>query len=221
MRFPSPLFLTLVLLLPVAAWMGWPTRGAARRREGISLVLRLTILLSLILSLAGLEVVQRGDNLAVVFLVDVSDSMPQEAIRAEVDYVRSALSGMGPEDRSALILFGADALVERSMSPLRELEAVTSAPITNQTDLAKAIQLGLALFPSGYAKRMVILSDGAQTSGDALEAAKFATASEVQIVAVPFVNQRGAEVSLTDIDVPTHLRQNEQFDLNVSVQANA
>jgi uncharacterized membrane protein len=221
MRFTSPLLLTLLLLLPVAAWMGWPTRGAARRREGISLVLRLMILLCLILSLAGLEVVQRGDNLAVVFLVDVSDSMPQEAVRAEVDYVRSALQGMGPEDRSALILFGADALVERSMSPLKELEAVTSAPITNQTDLAKAIQLGLALFPSGYAKRMVILSDGTQTSGDALEAAKFAVASEVQIVAVPFVNQRGAEVSLTDIDVPTHLRQNEQFDLNVSVQANA
>jgi Mg-chelatase subunit ChlD len=174
--------------------MGWPARGAARRREVISLALRLTIILCLILSLAGLEIVQRGDNLAVVFLMDVSDSMPQEAIGAEVEYVRLALRAMKPDDRSALILFGADALVERSMSPLRELQAITSVPVTNQTDLAEAIQLGLALFPSGYAKRMVILSDGAQTSGDALEAAKFAAASEVQIIALPFVNQSGAEV---------------------------
>ncbi|HSB02075.1 MAG TPA: VWA domain-containing protein [Anaerolineales bacterium] len=221
MRFTSPLFLLLLLLVPVAAWMGWPARGAARRRETLSLVLRLTILLCLIFSLAGLEIVQRGDNLAVVFLMDVSDSMPQTAVAAEVEYVRSALRAMKPDDRSALILFGADALVERSMSPVRELEALTSAPVTNQTDLAEAIQLGLALFPSGYAKRMVILSDGAQTSGDALEAAKFAAASDVQIVAVPFVNQRGAEVSLTDVNLPTYVRQNERFDLHVSVQANA
>ena len=92
MRFTSPLFLILLLLVPLAAWMGWPARGAARRREVTSLVLRLTILLCLILSLAGLETVQRGDNLAVVFLMDVSDSMSQEAIAAEVDYVRSALA---------------------------------------------------------------------------------------------------------------------------------
>src|SRR5512133_355610 len=197
MRFTSPLLLVLLLLVPLAAWMGWPARGAARRREVTSLVLRLTILLCLILSLAGLETVQRGDRLAVVFLMDVSDSMPRAAVSAEVEYVRSAMQAMQPDDRSALILFGADALVERSMSPVRELEAITSAPITNQTDLAEAVQLGLALFPSGYAKRMVILSDGAQTSGDALEAAQFAAASDVQIVAVPFVNQTGAETLVT------------------------
>src|SRR5512138_1481838 len=221
MRFTSPLFLILLLLVPLAVWMGLPARGAARRRETISLILRLTILLCLILSLAGLEIVQRSDNLAVVFLMDVSDSMPREAVAAEVGYVRSALQAMQPDDRSALILFGSDALVERSMSPIKELETITSAPITNQTDLAEAIQLGLALFPSGYAKRMVILSDGAQTSGDAIEAAKFAAATEVQIVSVPFINQMEAETLVTNVEVPTHLRQNEQFDLNVSVQASA
>jgi hypothetical protein len=119
--------------------------------------------------------------------------MPQEAVAAEVGYVRSALEAMSPDDQAAVVVFGADALVERSMSPVRELSAITSTPITSETDLAEAIQLGLALFPSGYAKRMIILSDGAQTSGDAFEAAKFAVASDVQIVVLPFVNQPGAE----------------------------
>src|SRR5512138_1121443 len=218
MRFTSPLFLILLLLVPLAAWMGLPARGAARRRETISLILRLTILLCLILSLAGLEIVQRSDNLAVVFLMDVSDSMPREAVAAEVGYVRSALQAMQPDDRSALILFGSDALVERSMSPIKELETITSAPVTNQTDLAEAIQLGLALFPSGYAKRMVLLSDGAQTTGDALEAAKFAAASDVQMVVLSFVTQRGAEAWITSVDVPAYLRPGEEFDLDVSVQ---
>src|SRR6266508_7007 len=147
MRFTSPLFLLLLLLLPVIAWMGWPATGPARRREFISLGLRLVIILCLILSLSGLEIVRSGNELAVVFLVDVSDSMPPQAVAAEVDYLRLALNAMGPDDRSAIVLFGADALVERPMSVKSELGLITSVPITTQTDLAEAIRLGLALFP--------------------------------------------------------------------------
>lgn len=219
MRFTSPLFLLLLLLVPVAVWMGRPAKGPGRTRELVSLTLRVIILLCLIFSLAGLEITQRGNDLAVVFLVDVSDSMPPEAVSAEVEYVRLAVEAMGPDDQSAIVLFGADALVERQMSAAKELSAFTSAPVTNQTDLEEAIQLGLALFPSGYAKRMIILSDGAQTSGDALEAVKFAVASEVQIIVLPIVNQRSEEVLIQNVDVPTRLRPGEQFDLNVTVQA--
>ncbi|MCJ7433109.1 MAG: VWA domain-containing protein, partial [Anaerolineales bacterium] len=220
MRFTSPLYLLLLLLIPLAVWIGLPSSGQARKREMTSLILRVAIILCLIFAMAGLEIVQSGNNLAVVFLVDVSDSMPGQAISSEVEFIREALKSMSADDKAAIILFGADALVERPMSSLNELASITSVPVTNQTDLAEAIQLGLALFPSGYAKRMVILSDGAETTGDALNAAKFASASDAQIVVVPYVNQVGAEALITNVDVPTHLRNGEQFDLNVSIQAN-
>lgn len=220
MRFTSPLFLLLLLLVPLVVYIGMPSKGASKRREWTSLVLRLIIILCLILSIAGLELVKSGNNLAVVFLMDVSDSMPQQAVEQEVAYVREALKSIGADDKAAIILFGADALVERPMSALNELSAITSVPITNQTDLAEAIQLGLALYPSGYAKRMVILSDGAETTGDALNAAKFASAADVQIVVMPFLSQVDAEALVTEVDAPTHLRGGEQFDLNVSIQAN-
>jgi Ca-activated chloride channel family protein len=220
MRFTSPFFLLLLLLVPLVVYIGAPSKGTSRRRELLSLGLRLAIILCLIFAIAGLETVQSGNNLAVVFLVDVSDSMPQQAVDSEVNYIREALKSIGADDKAAIILFGADALVERPMSALNELASITSVPITNQTDLAEAIQLGLALYPSGYAKRMVILSDGAETTGDALNAAKFASASDVQFVVVPLISQVGAEALVTKVDVPTHLRNGEQFDLNVSIQAN-
>ncbi len=219
MTFTSPLLLILLLLIPLFAWMGWPSPGLSRRREGVSLALRLIIVLCLVLSLAGMEITQGGDDLAVVFLVDVSDSMPRQALAAEIDYVRSAIAAMGPDDQSAVVLFGADALVERSMSTARELEQVASAPVTNQTDLAGAMRLGMALFPSGAAKRMVILSDGDQTGGDALSAAEFAAASGVQIISVPFLKQAGSEVLVSAVDAPARLRPGEKFDLDVSIQA--
>jgi Mg-chelatase subunit ChlD len=220
MRFTAPFFLFLLLLVPLTAWMGWPAKGPARKRESVSLTLRLVILLCLILSMAGLEIVRSGNELSVVFVMDVSDSMPQEAIESEIAFIQDAVSAMGPDDQSAIILFGSDALVDRPMSAVNELSMISSVPITNQTDLAEAIRLGMALFPSGTARRMVILSDGAETSGDAKAAAEFAAASGVQIVVVPFVNQTGPEAMITNVDAPASLRPGEQFDLNVSITTN-
>jgi Mg-chelatase subunit ChlD len=219
MRFTSPLFLLLLLILPIVVYIGVPSKGSSWKRESISLSLRLIIILCLIFSIAGLEIVQSVNNLAVVFLMDVSDSMSQQSIEQEVVFVREALKSMSADDKAAIILFGADALVERTMSALNELPAITSVPITNQTDLAEAIQLGLALYPSGYAKRMVILSDGAETTGDALNTARFASASDVQIVVMPFLNPINGEALVTKVDAPAHLRNGEQFDVNVSIQA--
>src|SRR6188474_1562089 len=111
MRFTSPLFLLFLLLVPLTAWMGWPAKGPARRREAVSLILRIIILLSLILSMAGLEIVRSGSELSVVFLMDVSDSMPQDAIDTETAFIQNAVQSMGADDQSAIILFGSDALV--------------------------------------------------------------------------------------------------------------
>lgn len=219
--FSSPLALLLLVLLPIFFWAaGIDSAVRSRKRETISLALRLTIALCLILALAGLEIPRGGDELAVVFLVDVSDSMPETARSAAFGYVRQAMQAMQADDRAAVILFGADALVERPMLPGSELGVVTSAPITTQTDLAEAIRLGLALFPSSAARRMVILSDGAQTTGDALEAARLAAASGVQIMVIPFVSDPGPEALVTALEAPTRLQPGEQFDLNVTVQAN-
>jgi len=219
--FSSPLYLFLLFLLPLTFYLGWQGgKPAARKRELVSLTLRSLILLALIFALAGLQVIQRGDSLAVVFLVDVSDSMSQQALESEAAYIREALQAMRADDKAAIILFGADALVERPMSALTELADFASLPISNQTDLAEAIQLGLALYPAGYAKRMVILSDGAETTGDARTAAKFAAALKAQIVVVPFLGGETPEALLTNVRVPAHIRSGEQFDLEVSVQSN-
>ena len=221
MTFASPLALLLLFIIPLLAWMGWPSPGLSRRRESFSLILRLVITLCLILSLAGIQINQGGDNLAVVFLVDVSDSVPKQTVATEMDFVRNAIGSMGADDQSAVVLFGADALVERSMSAARELGQITSAPVTNQTDLAGAMRLGMALFPSTSARRMVILSDGDQTSGDALAAVKFAAASGIQIISLPFLKQAGNEALVSAVDAPSRLRPGEKFDLNVTVQAGA
>ena len=223
MSFSSPYFLLLLAALPLLVWLGWPSRSASRGREWASLGLRLAIALALVLALAGLEVAQPNDQLAVVFLIDASDSMPTQAKALSVAYVRQALQAMRPNDRAAIVVFGGDALVERPMSPARELDTFTSIPRTIETDIAEAIRLGLALFPPEAAKRMVILSDGMATTGDAQEAARLAAASGVEIVVVPFLpdpsQEIAPEVLVSQVSAPPHLREGETFGLEVTLEA--
>ncbi len=219
MQFATPHALLLLLILPFFIWLGWPSRGAARRREALSLSLRIAILVLLIFALAGTELLSGGDNLAVVFLVDYSDSMPNQAKADAFSYVREAIRSQGPDDQAAVILFGGDALVERPMSSSKSLDAFSSLPDTTQTDLAAAIRLGMAMYPPGAARRMVLLSDGAQTRGDLLETARLAGAAGVEIIAVPYVFASDTETVLLDVDAPERLIAGETFDLKVTVRA--
>ncbi len=221
MTFSSPLLLLLFLLAPLILWLGWPSRAISRRREIFSLVVRLILFASLVLSLAGLETVRAADNLAVAFLVDVSDSMPEGASASAVAWVQRAITEMGPDDKAAVILFGGDALVEHPMSSVRAIGEFTSIPVTNATDLSQAIRLALALFPAQAAKRIVIISDGIATTGNAEEAARLAAAAGVQITAAPILLDENANVEslVTDVSAPSSLRQGEEFELNIRVKS--
>ncbi|HEX6384243.1 MAG TPA: VWA domain-containing protein [Anaerolineae bacterium] len=221
MNFTTPLALLLLLAIPYFVWLGRPRQTAARRwREWISLGLRLIIVLLLVLSLAGARAVRATDTLAVVFLIDASDSVgPEQAAHAE-DFVRAAIERMALADEAAVIVFGANALVERPMSDLAELAPVTSVPQPLHTDLAEAIRLGLALFPAGSARRLVVLSDGAATIGDATEAARLAAAAGVEISYVPLNRTVGSdEALLTGVSAPTWVSQGETFRIDVTAES--
>lgn len=224
MSFTTPLAFLLLFVIPYLVWAGnFPIAATARRwREWISLGLRLLILLLLVFSLAGTRVVRAVDELAVVFLVDASDSMePEQAAQAET-FVREAVATMQPSDQAAVIVFGANALVERPMSGLADVASITSIPQPLHTDLAEAIRLGLALFPAGSARRMVILSDGAATIGDTMAAAELAAAGEVQLDYVYLPRQSGsAEALLTAVDAPTRVIQGETFRIEVTAESTA
>src|SRR5690606_8252221 len=182
MNFTTPLALVLLLALPFFFWLGRPRRGALRaRRDWVSMGLRVLIMLLLALSLAGSQLVRAADELAVVFLVDGSDSISPAQQEAAENYVREAIATMSVDEQAAVIVFGANALVERPMSGLADLAPLASVPQRLQTNLAEAMRLGMALFPAGSARRLVILSDGAATTGDALTAAQSSAAAGIEI----------------------------------------
>ncbi len=219
MTFSNPIALLLLVVIPYFVWLGWPRVAYRRRRDITSLAIRLVIVVMMILGLAGLQTVQAADKLSVVFLVDASDSIDQDARHAADTYIRDAMSHMGPEDRAGVVVFGKNALVDRKVSSVKELSSITSVPIRLDTNIAGAIRLALALLPSDTARRIVLLSDGVETIGNASEASRLAAASNVQIDVVPLHRQEGPEVLVTDVRVPTTVNQGETFDLATTVES--
>ncbi|MCP4360157.1 MAG: VWA domain-containing protein [Chloroflexi bacterium] len=219
--FTTPLALLLLLAIPFIIWLGRPRPGIRGRwRDWVSVGMRVLIVLLLALALAGTQFVQANDTLAVVFLMDASDSVSSEQAANAEQFVRAAIETMEIDDQAAVILFGANALVERPMSSLAELAPVTTVPQRLQTDLAEAVRLGLALFPAGSARRIVILSDGAATIGNSDEAGKLAANAGVEISYVPLSRDNaGSEAWLTKVNAPTRISQGEIFRIDVTAES--
>ncbi len=218
MIFSEPLFLLLLLVIPLVIYWGFPRIAFRKTRDTISLVLRVIMMCCLVAGLAGLQLAQASDRLAVVFLLDHSDSMDVQAREAQLDYVREALNAMPPDDQAAIVVFGASALVDRPLNTTREVTTIRSIPQGTQTHLESAIALGLALFPEDSARRMVILSDGVETLGNAVDMAQRASNLGVEISYVPLSSTLDvADIRVSDVRVPASVEQNQQFDLSFTV----
>ena len=220
MNFSAPWALLLLLFIPYFVWLGRSMAPRPVWRRWLSLGIRLLIILLLTLALAGTQMIRAADELAVVFLVDASDSMSREQKESAEALIQQAMATMGADDQAAVILFGADALVDRPMSGLAELAPVSTVPQTIQTDLAEALRLGMALFPPGTARRIVVLSDGAINSGDTELAARVAAAADIEIDYITLAaDSLSGEAWLVDVDAPTQVREGERFGVVVSAES--
>ncbi|GAB4539312.1 MAG: VWA domain-containing protein [Anaerolineae bacterium] len=219
--FIYPQALWLLLLLPLAVGLALAgRRRPTRARFWGGLILRAALLALLVLALAGIQVRRRADSLTAVFLLDASDSLPAEERARGEALMREAIQAMPPGDRAAVLVFGQDALVERLASEERTLPALASVPITTRTDIAGALQLGLALFPDEGAKRLVLLSDGRENLGHALAQAELAAAREIELTFIPLGGPEGdVEVLVEALEAPSDARQGQDFDLTALVHS--
>ncbi|MBE7471691.1 MAG: VWA domain-containing protein [Anaerolineales bacterium] len=221
--FLYPAFLWLLFLLPLFLVLGWPARHAPdRRQRWLGVTVRLLVLLGLILGLAGAQIERPADLITTVFVLDISDSVTgEERARAEA-FIRAALAQKPEEDQAAVILFGGDALVERLPRPEPALPTLTSTPLKNATDIEEALRLALALLPNEGGRRLVLLSDGQETQGEARRLLDLAAARQVEISLYPLGQTTEAgppEVLVEQVTAPSQARQGQTVPLDVVVTA--
>jgi uncharacterized membrane protein len=200
--------LLLLLLLPVLVLL-WRWRGA--RVGGAILAIRLLMVGLIIVALAdpviGAAAPAQG---ALVILLDQSDSLGQAGkaeLRAQAD--RLAAAHNGP---SSLIDFGANTVAMRPGG-----RQPNDPPVqADQTDLAEALRIARGL--AGTGGRVVLLSDGAQTRGDALAEAR---ALGVPVDTLAYRAPGRPEIWVAAIEAPQTLRADEEYSVTVIVGSSA
>jgi uncharacterized membrane protein len=219
-RFIFPSMLVLLVLVPIAIYIGAKIQSLPLFRKWTAITLRTIILIALILALAGMEVVRQSDKLAVFFILDQSNSVPEQIQFAAMDSVRTiAELYMEDDDEAGVIVFGDRPSIEMSVGETLELGDIRSYFGREQTDLAAAIRLAMAAFPQGYMKRMVIYSDGNETQGSALEEAKLAKANDVEVDVIPLIVEGGNEVRVREVGAPSRVSADEPFQVQVVIQS--
>jgi len=218
-RFETPAW--LLLLIP-ALFLTFIPHLATRRRIGtvrrrIALAIRTIVVAALVLALSGFQLVLPVDRLATVFVVDLSDSVGTEGRETALAFLRESLAVMPEGDAAGVVAFGKDALVERLPEELRAIDRLRSTPVTAATDIGGALRLASALFPDEMQKRIVLISDGNDTTGHGQLEAALAAARGIQVETRIAGLEDRDEVVVERLQTPSTARLGESIEAVASI----
>jgi uncharacterized membrane protein len=211
LELTQPWFLLGLLALPVLVWYFY--RGLtdfARWQRLASLAARTAIVVLLVAALCGLTWLKPAKDLFVVFAVDDSLSVGDQA-RPEIDkFLERATAAAGP-NKVAFVRFAAEP------GPV-VADRATPATLNRQgTNIAAALEVASAAIPPSYVPRVVVLSDGNETAGDAVRAA---LQGRVPVSTVPLPTRSEPEVQVSSVTVPAQVREGEPFHVEVVIDSN-
>lgn len=217
-------FWALVALAPITLiGLRWFV-SMTRLRRWSAVIARLSLTTLILALLAGAHGVRETDRLAVVGVLDISgsvrrfaqgpagiDGKPRDAIEASRDFFLRAMQDRGPDDLAGLVVFDGRALAVASPTRGGLEGRAIDVPAAEGTDLASAIRMAGSMLPGDAAGRIVLISDGQETSGQALEAARGivqrgraagGVAGRVPIDVVPLTYEVTNETLIERVDAP-------------------
>jgi uncharacterized membrane protein len=229
----SPKMLGLALLTPFFFWMiGRSLADLPLPQRILSVVLRIAFVALLALGLARLARTATTQKVATVYLVDVSESVPDAAVEDARAEITKGLKEK-PDDaivrvitfakRPRVVAIADDAkeapqLERHDLPPSKDgVPTKGRSGLGAATDIASAMQLAYGLFPSGYLRRAVIFSDGVQTDGDILAEANRAREFGVKVFTIPYHRPVPGEVALRELRLPEKVRVGEPFNLHANI----
>ena len=228
LELTRPWWLLGLAALPVLAYYFYRSLvDFARWQRALSLAARALIALLLVLALAGLNLLRPTREQFVVFALDRSLSIGEEARKAADAYVARAVTEVG-HNRYAILPFAAEPGdlrlcvrddESKARTPGKAGAAERPEADAKGTDIAAAIEVAAAAIPPFYVPKVVLLTDGNSTSGEPLKAA-MALLGKVEISTVPLPGRTDPEVQLSSVNAPTQVQQGESFQVEVVVDSN-
>ncbi len=219
MHLLYPWFIALLLLAPLLLlWLRRTPRRLAPMRRRLLSGLRLLALLLLVGGLVRLALTQPYEQANVVFALDLSHSVSAAVRQRALDFIRAVGGAKRPKDGAGLVVFGADAFLEHGVAKRFSLPDIASEVDSSATNIARALQVSAASFPTEGAKRLVLLSDGNENVASAAEAVLLARSLGVSVFPVPLGRgQQEPEVRVEKLIAPKQVRLGTPYHVEAVV----
>jgi len=222
--FLTPEWLWLLVFLPLL-WL--PVFWQRQRLVITSAALLHSLAAVLIVAaLAGLstQTILAEHRLALVAAADVSDSISPEGRTWTQEYLTRLIHALEPEDEVAVLSFAADTGLLIAPGPPNGVtlpaEVLKTAPAgqSGGTNIAKALERALSLYPEEAEKRLLLITDGNETNGAARQHIALARQMGVKIFPVIPPSGQHPEVSLEKFIVPPLVREGSAFSVRLVVR---
>lgn len=184
-----------------------------RSQRAASLAVRSLVLAMLCLALARPAVLLRTTRQYVLLLVDVSRSIGARAADYARDFVRKVLEEAGDSEVGP-VFFAAETGAVHSMWPENHDLPDDRLQATN---IDTALRTTRALFPTGFVPRIVLLSDGRETEGNARQAT---TGLGIPVDVVPLPGRDEPELQVAAVHASLQVPPEEPFHVEVEISSN-
>lgn len=165
-----------------------------------------------VLVLSSPQRVREEKRLAHAVLFDVSDSMSDRDLEDLAARINAAKLQPPP-------LFLRFASRPERIEPSEDNALHLERPeASEETDLASALLYAAALLPSDHHRRILIVSDGRETQGDAAAVAARLAEIGIEIHALRFHADIPGEIALLGIDAPPKVEASRPFTLRAKVE---
>ena len=211
--------LWLLALVPLFALTGiWLGVRRGRLSRG-ALLLRIAVVALLAVGLAEPLIASGAGSGGAVFVVDRSASVAGDGRGAVDRWLEDALAAPPGGRRAAVVAFGAKPVLAIPPGPARDIAdtAIGASPAAAEIDPAYTdIDAGLGLaraLPLGGGRRIVLLSDGAENVGQAIDQAAQAALEGVPIDVVALPGVGTADLRVDGVSAPTSAWEGEPISV--------
>lgn len=208
--FSQPWWLIVTLLVVPMAWLGLRNlKSLGKPRLIAAIVLRGLVIALLAAILARPLLGEKSEQITLLAVMDRSQSIPDPLQKAGVDYILKAIPNRQPKDQLAVIDIGETAAIELLPSKPNgalSLEHRSTSLAGDQSYLEGGLKMALAIAPPDTAARILLVSDGNETSGDLREAARIAAANKIPIDVLPLTYRHTNEVVFNRMVAPPRAR---------------
>ena len=222
--FARPAMFALMIAGVWVWWLavaGWS--GLTKFRAQVALFIRLCLIGLFVILMAEPRAVRTSDQLAVVYTVDISDSIGEGSTDSALDFLTGTVNAKPAKDEAGLVVFGRNASVElppqQSFPYENDSVSLNSRIERDATNLEQALSLSAAMLPEENPGRIVLISDGTQTEGSLSRILDELKSRGIPVDVLPIQYEYDREVWLERLELPRHVKIGEDYEAAVILSA--